>query len=493
MVEINGTSVENVPYASVPPGNYSITVEGASIPSLTVLAKSKAPEGILPITASCWTNQGQKTLTLSGPEPDRLVLYSEVREGLSPVLGATTEAVLTSDDTQSVRVVLKDDGVAPDNIRNDGIYSGYFTEFQENPDPSRHQVTCKVRGEDSTSVLNMTAGDRALPSRPSSTTPICCGSSAVPPDWPLSPTGAFTRSKSGGAVKFGRVDQTDIYPPGPVRDLALDNISGHNLTFSLSFTSPGANLNRGKIKSYTIFYSTNKTLLDELDTTSSSSLPFITTEDCDCDLQPQPPTSKVELALHLGTFSCGEQTFFRVLLLNEANKISLSNTKGIFLPNFPPGNITDLSMGNIQENEETFDLYFTSPGADYDMGTITQYKIFYSEDESLLSDLEMNSSVSTVEISNLACNCSFDPRPPLTWINLTLDMTTLPRNQMTFFRVLAQDAGGKTSLSNLEGFFIPNYPLGLTWGIAVAIFLGSMGGTFLVFGAVFWHKWYYKW
>ena len=493
----------------MPSGNYSIIVEGipiflffkfifsylgVSIPSLTVLAKSKAPEGITPITASCWTNIGQNTLTLSGPNPDRLVVYSQVMEGLSPVLGADTEALLTSDDTQSVKVALKDDGVAPDNIKNDGIYSGYFTEFQTNQKESRHQVTCKVRGDDSTRVINVTAAHRAFPSQPSSTTPICCGSSGVPADTELSPTGTFSRSKSGGVVKFGPVDQTDLsYPPGPVRDLTLDNIATDSLTFSLSFTSPGANLNKGVIKSYTIFYSANKTLLDELDTTSTSTLPFITAEDCQCDLQPQPPNIKVNLTLHLETFNCGEQTFFRVLLLNDANKISLSNTKGIFLPNFPPGIISDLSMDNIQENQETFDLHFTSPGADYDIGIISAYKIFYSEEENLLSELEMNSSVASVEINNLACNCSLDPQPPLTLINLTLDMTTLPRNQMTFFRVLAQDIGGKTSLSNQEGFFIPNYPLGLTWGIAVAIFLGSMGATFLVVGAVLWHKWFYKW
>ena len=342
-----------------------------------MLAKSKAPEGITPITASCWTNVGQKTLDLSGPNPEKLVVYSQVMEGLSPVLGADTEALVSSDDTQSVKVALKDDGVAPDNIRNDGIYSGYFTEFQSNQRESRHQVTCKVRGDEATTVLNVTATRRAFPSQPSSTTPICCGSSGVPADTPVSPTGTFSRSKSGGAVKFGEVGQTVSYPPGPVRDLTLDNIVTDTLTFSLSFTSPGANLNKGTITSYTIFYSTNKTSLDELDTTSNTTLPFITTEDCHCDLQPQPPASKVNLTLHIETFGSGQQTFFRVLLLNDANKISLSNTKGIFIP--------------LQNSE----------------------------------------------LSNVA--------------------------------------------------------LGLTWGIAVAIFLGSMGATFLVVGAVFWHKWYYKW
>ena len=116
-----------------------------------MLAKSKSPEGILPITASCWTNLGQKTLTLSGPDPDKLVLYSQVMEGLSPVLGASTEAVVTSDSTQSVSVVLTDDGVAPDNIKNDGIYSSYYNVTNVNGE-SRYSLSCKVGGTNETTV-----------------------------------------------------------------------------------------------------------------------------------------------------------------------------------------------------------------------------------------------------------------------------------------------------------------------------------------------------
>ena len=120
-------------------------------------------------------------------------------------------------------------------------------------------------------------------------------------------------------------------------------------------------------------------------------------------------------------------------------------------------------------------------------------KIFYSVDEDILSQLDVNSTIPFVDWNNLAVNSSLEAGPPTTLVNLTLDMKTFTRNQQTFFRVLVLDLGGKSSLSNVASFFIPNYPLGLTWGIAIAIFLGSMGATFLVVGAVFWHKWYYKW
>ena len=469
-------------------------IPGESIPSLTILAKSKAPDNILPITASCWTNIGQRTLSLdSHSDPDKLVLYSQLMQGLNPVLDAEAVATIISDDNSKEEIQLRDDGVAPDNVESDGVYSAYFTKFKVNAQESRHQVTCKLRGGESTTVVNLTDSQRAFPSMPSASTPICCGSSAVTEDTPRSLTGAFSRSRSGGVVKFGPVDSGNIYPPGPVRDLSLGNISAELLTFELSFTSPGAHLDEGTVKSFTIFYSTNKTELEWLDPASSLALHHVTPSDCHCNLQPQPPRDKVHLSLDFQTFSCDQKTFFRVLLINEANSMSLSNTAGIFLPNFPPGNISDLSLSNIQENQETFDLHFTTPGADFNKGTILEYKIFYSDDEDILSQLDVNSTIPFVDWNNLAVNSSLEAGPPTTLVNLTLDMKTFTRNQQTFFRVLVLDLGGKSSLSNVASFFIPNYPLGLTWGIAIAIFLGSMGATFLVVGAVFWHKWYYKW
>ena len=50
--------------------------QGDSIPSLTVVAKSKAPHDVLPITTSCWTNMGQRTVSF-GQEPDKLVIFRE--------------------------------------------------------------------------------------------------------------------------------------------------------------------------------------------------------------------------------------------------------------------------------------------------------------------------------------------------------------------------------------------------------------------------------
>ena len=59
------------------------------------------------------------------------------------------------------------------------------------------------------------------------------------------------------------------------------------------------------------------------------------------------------------------------------------------------------------------------------------------------------------------------------------------------------DAGDKTSLSNVAVFApIPEgalEDLGLTAGIVAAIAIGAFAGTFLIAGAIFWHKKHYGW
>ena len=78
---------------------------------------------------------------------------------------------------------------------------------------------------------------------------------------------------------------------------------------------------------------------------------------------------------------------------------------------------------------------------------------------------------------------------------LTLDMTKFGQEQQYYFIVQATDNGEKHSKSNMAGIYLTNTieELGLTWGIAVAIGIGSMSGTFLVAGAIIWHLKYYNW
>ena len=298
-----------------------------------MLVKSKAPENVLPITTNCWTNVGPADVTLTGDDVDRLVLYGQVMQGVSPVIAADLRARVSSEGSPDTEVILRDDGIAPDNVKSDGIYSAYFTDFKPNQKESRHSLVCSVQGTEETKVVNVTGHSmRAFPSHPSASTPVCCGSEAVKEDTPVSPTGTFTRSRSGGVITFGQTGgDTNLFPPGPVRDLTVGQADGDQ--FSVSFTSPGADLSSGTIQQYIIFYSTNMTDLDTLDV--NSGLTNITAEDlaCNCTLDPLPPLERVELTINMTSFEMGQQFFFRVLATDEEGengKSTMSNVANIF-------------------------------------------------------------------------------------------------------------------------------------------------------------------
>ena len=118
--------------------------------------KSKAPENVLPITADCWTNVGPKDVVLTGDNVDRLVLHGQVMQGGNPVIAADLKA-LVSEGEEVTEIRLRDDGITPDNVKNDGIYSAYFTQFKPNQGESRHSLVCSVAGTEDTRVVNITA------------------------------------------------------------------------------------------------------------------------------------------------------------------------------------------------------------------------------------------------------------------------------------------------------------------------------------------------
>ena len=122
----------------------------------------------------------------------------------------------------------------------------------------------------------------------------------------------------------------NIYPPAPIRDLVLtDNIFKDN--FNLSFTSPGEDLNSGKISEYIIFYSENRTVLEDLSPSNPTNLTTVTEEmlDCNnCTMDPLPALSKVMLKINSTYFEKDVPYNFRVLAVDKGDKTSVSNIVG---------------------------------------------------------------------------------------------------------------------------------------------------------------------
>lgn len=60
--------------------------------------------------------------------------------GYAPILNAKVTAIVESDTDRFV-VTLKDNGMGADTIENDGVYSGYFVQYNTN---GRYRVKAKV-------------------------------------------------------------------------------------------------------------------------------------------------------------------------------------------------------------------------------------------------------------------------------------------------------------------------------------------------------------
>ena len=119
-------------------------------------------------------------------------------------------------------------------------------------------------------------------------------------------------------------DGGNVYPPGPIRDLViLDNIEGQ--TFNLSFTSPGDDLNSGNLNKFKVFYSPNKTELQNLN--PSSNVSSITQEmmSFNASMERTPPFSKVVLQIESNNFDTNTEYGFRVLAIDSGLKTSKSN------------------------------------------------------------------------------------------------------------------------------------------------------------------------
>ena len=184
---IDGTDTLIVDLPTVPVGPLKVEIKsnGGRINFLTLLVSSRANEGVEPIVTNCWSSAGQDDVNIGGNSPDKLVIYGQATQGSSPVLGAEIQALLKADTEEEL--MLKDDGVAPDAIKNDGIYSAFFIPTNTAQTKTRYSLVCKIAGTNETSTVQ-TDEDKAqtwikgksLPSQPGSTTPVCCGSVGVP-------------------------------------------------------------------------------------------------------------------------------------------------------------------------------------------------------------------------------------------------------------------------------------------------------------------------
>ncbi|XP_077495036.1 calcium-activated chloride channel regulator 1-like [Amblyomma americanum] len=200
------------------------------------------------------------------------VIYAEVTKGQKVVLHArVTATVIRPTRPYEVEVELFDDGLGADVTANDGIYSGYFTEFHG---VGRYSVSARVvSGSDSVIVQGRKASGGLPALQPLAFSPgVANGADEAQGDdfqgIPLDQffyvdedievaepeiissekAPEFVRYAEGGSFRLTQDIKTSTIPPGSIQDLKVEDAfvtDNDTHVVLLAWTCPGAHLNSG--------------------------------------------------------------------------------------------------------------------------------------------------------------------------------------------------------------------------------------------------------
>ncbi|XP_056379191.1 calcium-activated chloride channel regulator 1-like [Hyla sarda] len=207
---------------------------------LTVNSRAANPD-VPPIIAETYMNAD------TGTFPSPMIIYATVTQGLAPVLGAKVTAFIEPQNGKVVTLPLLDNGAGADIIKNDGIYSRFFTDYNGN---GRYNLKVRVESQEKDSKATLPKS-RALylpgyvengtlitnPPKPTITVP----------DLNL---GNFSRTASGGAFVVANVPEgplPDVFKPSKITDLTAVIESQQVILF---WTATGDNGDKGNASSY---------------------------------------------------------------------------------------------------------------------------------------------------------------------------------------------------------------------------------------------------
>uniref|UniRef100_A0A673TM25 VWFA domain-containing protein n=1 Tax=Suricata suricatta TaxID=37032 RepID=A0A673TM25_SURSU len=223
--------------------SYHLLNKQASSQELTVTMTTRARSSTtLPVTATAHMSRS----TTHYPNP--VIVYAHVSQGLLPVLGVNVTAIIESENGHQVKLELWDNGAGADTVKNDGIYSRYFTDFHGN---GRYSLKVHAQAKKKPARLSLRQQrNKALyipgyvengkiivnPPRPE-----------VKEDMAEAEVEDFSRLTSGesftvsGAPPAGSL--THAFPPVKIKDLEA-TVKGDQI--QLSWTAPGKVLDKGK-------------------------------------------------------------------------------------------------------------------------------------------------------------------------------------------------------------------------------------------------------
>ncbi|XP_010634986.1 calcium-activated chloride channel regulator 1 [Fukomys damarensis] len=224
----------------------------ASSQTLTLTVASRASSATLPpITVTSRMNKD------TGKFPSPMIVYANIRQGISPILRASVTAVIESANGKTVTLELLDNGAGADATKNDGVYSRYFTGYDTN---GRYRVKIWALGGVNTTrqrAVSWANGAMYL------TGWIENGEIKLNPPRPennktQSKQVCFSRMSLGGSFVVSDVPNApipDLFPPCQITDLRA-KIHGYSL-INLTWTAPGDDYDHGQASKYIIRISTS--------------------------------------------------------------------------------------------------------------------------------------------------------------------------------------------------------------------------------------------
>ncbi|KAM9283125.1 LOW QUALITY PROTEIN: calcium-activated chloride channel regulator 1-like [Morus bassanus] len=201
-----------------------VSVTAASRP-----ARSDVP----PVSIAAYMNRANSTF-------NPVVIYAAVSQGFLPVLGATVIATIEKNGTATVTLELLDNGAGADTMKNDGIYSRYFTSLQGS---GRYSLRVNAHGKNTTTRLSLKQ-NRALyiPGYRENGKIYMNAPRPKFADKEIQvKLGSFSRISTSFLVVDTGGDSATLYPRCKVTDLhaPIEKII-------LSWTAPGCDLDNGK-------------------------------------------------------------------------------------------------------------------------------------------------------------------------------------------------------------------------------------------------------
>ncbi|XP_062436932.1 calcium-activated chloride channel regulator 1-like [Rhea pennata] len=217
--------------------------------SVTVTSRA-ASSDVPPVIVKAYMNRANVA-------PNPVVIYAEVSQGFLPVLGANVIATIEKDNAATESLQLLDNGAGADTNKNDGIYSRYFTSFQNS---GRYSLKVNAHGRKTTVRLGFRQ-NRALyiPGyRENGKIQMNAPRPELADEEIQAQLGSFSRiATSSFVLNDVSPGISPSFPPCKITDL---DAYIDNKTIILTWTAPGGVLDSGQADHYII--KTSENLLD---------------------------------------------------------------------------------------------------------------------------------------------------------------------------------------------------------------------------------------